>query len=154
MHKIIAILAFIAALALNAQSLPDLSKLDAQLKAVAPIHGVSIGKLDDKATWRVDFKPEATAEQRQAAQAVIDAADVETIFLPPRVWTPFEFFSKFTAAEKKLLKASTDENIDDFRTNIALYQVVYPDSPEMQAAMSYLVSLGIITAERKAAILK
>lgn len=51
------------------------AKLDAAIKAVCPIHGVSIGRLDDKATWRIDFKDEATPEQRAAAIAVIDAFD-------------------------------------------------------------------------------
>lgn len=43
-------------------------KLDAAIKAVCPIHGVSIGRVDDKAIWRIDFKDEATAEQRSAAR--------------------------------------------------------------------------------------
>lgn len=47
-------------------------KLDAAIKAVCPIHGVSIGRKDDKQTWRIDFKDEATAPQRAAAQQVLD----------------------------------------------------------------------------------
>lgn len=56
-----------------------ISNLDAAIKAVAPIHGISVGRKDDKATWRIDFKEEATAEQRAAAQAVIDAFDAEKV---------------------------------------------------------------------------
>ena len=52
-----------------------INKLDAAIRAVCPIHGVSIGKKDDKSTWRIDFKDEATTEQRASAQAVIDAFD-------------------------------------------------------------------------------
>lgn len=52
-----------------------INKLDAAIKAVCPIHGVSIGRKDDKSTWRIDFKDEATTEQRAAAQAVLDAFD-------------------------------------------------------------------------------
>lgn len=37
--------------------------------------GVSIGKRDDKQTWTVQLEDEATAEQRAAAQAVVDAFD-------------------------------------------------------------------------------
>ena len=48
------------------------AKLDAAIKAVCPIHGVSIGRKDDKQTWRIDFKDEATPEQREAAQSVVD----------------------------------------------------------------------------------
>ena len=46
-------------------------KLDAAIKAVCPIHGVSIGRKDDKQTWRVDFKDEATAQQRAQASNVV-----------------------------------------------------------------------------------
>ena len=53
------------------------AKLDAALKAVCPIHGVSIGRVNDKQTWRIDFRDEATAQQRAAAQDVLDAFDPE-----------------------------------------------------------------------------
>jgi len=47
--------------------------------AVAPIDGVGIGQIDDKSTWRIDFKEEATEEQRAAAQAIIDSYDINAI---------------------------------------------------------------------------
>jgi len=50
--------------------------LDQQIKVVCPIDGVSLGRKDDKSTWRIDFKPEATAQQRTDAQAVVEAFDV------------------------------------------------------------------------------
>jgi hypothetical protein len=53
-----------------------LQKLDAAIKAVCPIHGVSIGTLADKQTWRIDFKDEATSAQRAAAQGVVDTFDL------------------------------------------------------------------------------
>lgn len=43
-----------------------------QVIEVCPIDGISFGKLNDKATWRIDYKPEATDQQKQAAQSVID----------------------------------------------------------------------------------
>ena len=52
------------------QMTPELSKA---ISAVAPIDGVSVGKKIDKTTWRIDFKPEATQPQRDAAQGVVDA---------------------------------------------------------------------------------
>lgn len=51
------------------------SQLHAQILAACPIDGVSVGLWGDKATWRVDFKPEATQAQRGAAQAVVNAFD-------------------------------------------------------------------------------
>lgn len=56
-----------------------ITRLDSALKQVAPITGVSIGRLDDRSTWRVDFLPEATALQRTAAQAVVDTFDVAAV---------------------------------------------------------------------------
>lgn len=53
------------------------AKLDAAVRAVCPIHGISIGRADDKATWRIDFKEEATTEQRTDAEAVKQAFDPE-----------------------------------------------------------------------------
>lgn len=49
--------------------------LDEQLKEVAPIYGVSIGKENDKSTWEINFKDEATESERDAAQVVIDNFD-------------------------------------------------------------------------------
>ena len=50
--------------------------LDNQIQTVCPIFGVSIGRTEDKLTWRIDFKPEATPAQRAAAQAVVDSFNV------------------------------------------------------------------------------
>jgi len=52
------------------------STLHGRIDTVCPILGVSIGSRDDKSTWRIDFKPEVTAQQKLNAQAVIDAFDV------------------------------------------------------------------------------
>lgn len=58
--------------------MPQLSKvIFDRILSVAPIVGVSIGREDDRATWRIDFKPEATADQRVTAQAMIAAFDVD-----------------------------------------------------------------------------
>lgn len=50
--------------------------LDVKIKKVAPIDGVSIGQIDNKSTWRIDFKPEATPAQRRAAQGVVNGFDI------------------------------------------------------------------------------
>lgn len=53
------------------------------IRAACPVESISIGKRDDKSTWRIDFKPEATPQQRAAGQAVIDAFDLSAP-LPPK----------------------------------------------------------------------
>ena len=47
------------------------AKLDALIQAVCPIYGVSIGRIDDRLTWRIDCKDEATPAQRDAAVAML-----------------------------------------------------------------------------------
>jgi hypothetical protein len=55
------------------------TQLDAALRAVAPILGVSIGRRDDKVTWRIDFASEATQAQRDAAAKVVTVFDVAAV---------------------------------------------------------------------------
>lgn len=45
--------------------------LQAALDLVCPNEGVSIGRWHDRSTWRVDFRPEATDQQKAAAAEVI-----------------------------------------------------------------------------------
>lgn len=49
-----------------------IARLDSQIRAVCPIDGVA--RLRD-GTVRIDFRPEATDQQRAAAQAVVDSFD-------------------------------------------------------------------------------
>ena len=50
--------------------------LHTKISAVAPIDGIAVGETTKKPTWRIDFKPEATTQQRADAQAVVAAFDV------------------------------------------------------------------------------
>ena len=52
--------------------------LDKALRAAGvPIHGVSIGRPEDKGTWRIEFDGTATSAQRTTAQGILDG------FAPP-----------------------------------------------------------------------
>lgn len=53
-----------------------ITSLHAQVAAVCPIEGISIGKPDDRSTWRIDFNSQATAGERVAAQAIVDGFDL------------------------------------------------------------------------------
>jgi hypothetical protein len=55
----------------------------ALMRQAIPVIGVSIGKSDDRTTWRIDYDPSATAAQRTAGEtlkATFDPA-VDPIFL-------------------------------------------------------------------------
>jgi hypothetical protein len=54
------------------------ARLHAAVAAVCPVHGVTIGRRDDRSSWIAHFTDEATEDQRHAAQAVIDATDYPT----------------------------------------------------------------------------
>ena len=60
------------------------------LSAIAPIIGVCVVKPSDKATWVVDFSPEATEQERAAAKAALVTFDVEKenarLDVPQEVW--------------------------------------------------------------------
>lgn len=60
-------------------------KLDAAIKEVCPIDGVSIGLPGDKSTWRIDFATNATALQKAAAMVVLQQFDPNAPDSPPPV---------------------------------------------------------------------
>lgn len=51
------------------------ARLTEAVRAVCPADGVSTGRWDDRATWRLDAKQEATPEEIEAAHAVMAAFD-------------------------------------------------------------------------------
>lgn len=58
------------------------SELHTKIATVCQIQGVSLGSLDDKSTWSVVFEDGASIEQRAAAQAVLDAFDIDNLPSP------------------------------------------------------------------------
>jgi len=50
---------------------------DQKLREIAPIDGVSFVNPKDPKTWRVDFKPEATEEQKAAVNLILQTVPVE-----------------------------------------------------------------------------
>lgn len=58
--------------------------VDEAIRAVCPeVDGVSIGDVNNRATWRVDFRPAATAQQRAAAQTVVNTVDPSSVVKGP-----------------------------------------------------------------------
>jgi hypothetical protein len=56
----------------NNNYIERINKLDFDLRAVCLIDGVSIGDWNDKSTWRIDYKVEATIDERKTAQIIVD----------------------------------------------------------------------------------
>ncbi|MGO3934774.1 hypothetical protein [Rhodopseudomonas pseudopalustris] len=64
--------------------MPLACELHIRIAAVCPIHGVSIGAEDDRATWTVSFDGAATDAQKSAAYGII-AAFESTEQIEPRL---------------------------------------------------------------------
>ena len=47
------------------------AELDFAIREVCPIIGVSIGRKNDKRTWRIIFDVNATEDQKESAQLVL-----------------------------------------------------------------------------------
>jgi len=93
-----------------------LVELDRQIKAVCPIYGVALVDKTDKSTWRIDFKPEATAQQKLDVQAVVSAFDV--------------------TAEEKKLKDADQAKVDK--------KVSLLTQPNKSVTVQDLLDLGLI----------
>jgi len=73
----------------------------------------------------------------------------------PRVYTSYEFILRFTAAERLAYRtaSTTDQNIADFMELVHAAHEIQTDHPMTIAGMDYLVSVGILTQQRRDEIL-
>jgi hypothetical protein len=81
--------------------------LHAAIAAVCPIDGVSIGRKNDKSTWRIDFAPEATDAEKAAADAVKAAFDLAVMAERARVKRERE------AEVQNKMRALAEKLVDD-----------------------------------------
>lgn len=63
----------------------DVLQLDRKIAAVCPIDGIRIDNPEDKSTWVIWFKAEATDAQKAAAHAVVAAFDTSLSPVPSSV---------------------------------------------------------------------
>lgn len=96
------------------------ARLEKRIAKVCPIAGVSIGNMADKSSWRIDFRPEATPDQRSISASIV-ATWTETDFDPP--------------ADKR--EARYHEEADPFLIAIMGYQIEI-DAETDQAAKAPL----------------
>jgi hypothetical protein len=101
----------------------NIQKLEALVSSVrnaAPIEEMSVGLLEDKTTWLVRFREEATQAQRDAAQAAMDAFDY-TAPTPTEVREAafatdadrIDLLNKLLAATPAQIKAYVQNNVTD-----------------------------------------
>jgi len=78
-----------------------------------------------------------------------------TPYKPPQSWTAYQFLLRFTAEERAAFRAAalTDSMVADFQQLAQAAQEVINTDPMTIAGMNYLVSVGLITEQRKNEIL-
>ncbi len=135
--------------------------LDASLRLVAPIEGVSVVSWDDRSTWVIDFDLGATKEQQQAALAILDTFDPTAVPPGPKFVPTFVALGRLTAQEytgimqaSAALLAAGDGSLarwlDMARTDT---QGINLNSPDTAAAKAHLVSSGLLTQQRADVVL-
>jgi len=117
-----------------------LYKLTNLVLAVAPIHGVSIDDEANKRGWRIDFKDEATPQQRAAAQQVLDDFDVAAE--EEKEW------QKKLRREDIEQQARADAVVDKLRNATAQQIVNYVDAnvTDFASAKALLAKLALASA--------
>jgi hypothetical protein len=102
-------------------------RLDSNVRAACPLAGLSVGRLGDSSTVRLDFAPEATPQQRIAAQAVVDAFDWSDA--AQAAWEADQF------PERKDLRAAAAGAIAD---NDAFLAIASPSNAQVLAQVRRL----------------
>jgi hypothetical protein len=72
-----------------------------------------------------------------------------------KIWTAYEFLNRFTYSERAAYRnaAKTDDLIADFMSLAQAAQEIISDDPMTVQGMDYLVSVGILTQQRRDEIL-
>lgn len=129
--------------------------LDHALKAAGlPIVGVSVGNPDDRSTWTIHYAENATDEQRATAAAVLRTFNLAVAVVP--TLSRLEFARLFTVAEDIAIDDAAqagDKQVRYFSRRLELAADVRLDHPDVAAGLGLLVAKGLITPERRDAIL-
>lgn len=109
--------------------------LDEALKAVAPVVGVSVGRWDDKRTWRVDFAEGATQDERDAAAAVVAGFDAKAANVPQAVGSAQAKTALFNAGLLAAVEAAIDA------AEYPPLRIYYASATEWQRHHAYLLGI-------------
>lgn len=123
------------------------------LAAVCPIVSLSLKDRFDKSTWRVEFDPAATVEQRAAALAALDAFDPASLPVPAIV-EGAAFLARVTDAEyaAALAAATSNPQVARWLDILRMRGEIDVNGRAALAAKAGLVALGILSTERADAI--
>lgn len=129
----------------------NIGALTQTVAAVAPIDGISIGIVEDRETWRIDFQLQATQEQRDAAHAAL-LAWVEPSAPRNILW--LDFLGLFTPTELATIVNSADQTVKLYIFMAAGNGgTIDLADQRTQAGFDVLIGAGLLTADRKTRIL-
>jgi len=127
----------------------DTASLHDAVASVCPIISLTIGKEGDRSTWSIEFDPSATVEQRDAA------ANVLVTWVDRPVLSYLQFRSLFTPAENQAIMTAALSNhaVLDWLLQAAGAVTIDMSNALVTNGLDGLVAAGLITADRKTAIL-
>ncbi len=96
------------------------------------------------------FNQELTTPQQTVVQNIVDSCP---LLFSNRKLTKLEFRNKFTFSERVLLDNSTIPEVVVLRNDLLVSEFVDLDYPGLVSGMDLLVSLSILTSQRKSEIL-
>jgi hypothetical protein len=116
-----------------------IQQLHALIAEVAPIDGISVGDDKKKETWRIDFKSDATDEQKVAAKAVVEQFD-QSLVHEPRLILKSVIVDRLHR-KNLLLAAFETMNAQDIYTQQRWLtrNAIYADDP---TAVAFLRAIG------------
>lgn len=128
----------------------NIMKLDEAIKAAAPVTGVHVADPNDRTTWVIDFKPEATSQQKIDAQNILNAF----INPPDEIFVPLtKFLSLFTKSEETFIFTSNDWRVRKAIFLASAFNGVVLNSTQISQFLDLLIALGGLAANRKAVVL-
>lgn len=93
--------------------------------------------------------------REELEQALLDFLAAKALATARKIWpTVADFYAEFTPTEKYLIQSSVVPSIVVARGDLAMWRGdVWSDNVDVVAGLDAMVAAGVLTAERKAAIL-
>lgn len=120
-----------------------------------PVLLMEIGRPGMRSTWVATLPPNATPEQKKQARAIIDNFDASSV-KAPRIVDFAEFIDRLTNAEWSALKVETGKSVplDRWFEVAKARGTVNLEDAKDKASLNALVTAGVFTAKRLAAMLR
>lgn len=132
----------------------QIALVDSQSKVVNVVICDDVSLLQSDAQF-VELQTDEPCQVGQSYDAAANPRFFGDVPRPPQAWTAYEFLLRFTAQERAAFRAAaaTDAQVADFQQLAQAAQEIRSDDPMTLAGMDYLVSVALLSSERRAEIL-